>query len=45
MITCIQLMIAVSEIDNHQIIWVILNYEFNEARPTIGQSDEDEKSE
>ncbi|WP_398571441.1 hypothetical protein, partial [Staphylococcus aureus] len=22
-----------------------LNYEFNEARPTIGQSDEDEKSE
>ncbi|EOD3986042.1 hemolysin family protein [Staphylococcus aureus] len=36
---------VVSEIDNHQIIWVILNYEFNEARPTIGQPDEDEKSE
>ncbi len=33
------------KIDNHQIIWVILNYEFNEARPTIGQSNEDEKSE
>ena len=46
MITWIQLMIAVvSEIDNHQIIWVMLNYEFNEARPTIGQTDEDEKSE
>ena len=36
---------VVSEIDNHQIIWVMLNYEFNEARPTIGQTDEDEKSE
>ncbi len=36
---------VVSEIDNHQIIWVMLNYEFNEPRPTIGQSDEDEKSE
>lgn len=23
----------------------MLNYEFNEARPTIGQTDEDEKSE
>ena len=25
---------VVSEIDNHQIIWVMLNYEFNEPRPT-----------
>ena len=34
---------VVSEIDNHQkLFWVMLNYEFNEARPTIGQTDEDE---
>ncbi len=29
---------VVSEIDNHQIIWVMLNYEFNEARDLLSDS-------
>jgi CBS domain containing-hemolysin-like protein len=32
----------ISEVENHQIIWVILKYEYLENRPTISEEDEDE---
>ena len=30
----------ISEVENHQIIWVILKYEYLENRPTISEEDE-----
>ena len=36
---------TVTEIDNHQIIWVNLDYEFNNSRPSIDESIEDDDSE
>ena len=31
----------VSEMDNHQLVWVVLKYEFIDNRPTFGE-DQDE---
>ena len=35
----------ISEIENHQIIWITLKYEYNQERPTYDINSEDEQSE
>lgn len=32
----------VSEMDNHQLVWVVLKYQFNETRPVISDEEEEE---
>ncbi|COT02397.1 Putative Mg2+ and Co2+ transporter CorC [Streptococcus pneumoniae] len=34
----------ISEIENHQIIWVTLNYEFNQERPTYEVNSDEEQT-
>mgnify|MGYP006968085883 FL=1 len=34
---------TITEIDNHQIIWVNLNYEFNSGRPSVDEEQEDDE--
>ena len=34
---------TITEIDNHQIIWVNLNYEFNSGRPSVNEEQEDDE--
>ncbi|MFI9579182.1 hemolysin family protein [Staphylococcus capitis] len=36
---------VITEIDNHQIIWINLKYEFNNNRPSLDEEDENENSE
>lgn len=36
---------VITEIDNHQIIWINLKYEFNNNRPSLDEEDENESSE
>lgn len=36
---------VITEIDNHQIIWINLKYEFNNHRPSLDEEDEGENSE
>ena len=35
---------VITEIDNHQIIWINLKYEFNNHRPSVDEEDESENS-
>ncbi|MHA4767715.1 hemolysin family protein [Staphylococcus capitis] len=35
---------VITEIDNHQIIWINLKYEFNNYRPSVDEEDESENS-
>lgn len=32
----------ISEMDNHQLVWVVLKYQFNETRPVISDEEEEE---
>ena len=35
------MIVGLSEMDNHQLVWVVLKYEFIDNRPTFGE-DQDE---
>ena len=35
----------ITEVDNHQIIWINLKYEFNQSRPTMDEESDDDHSE
>ncbi|UDI78899.1 HlyC/CorC family transporter [Staphylococcus taiwanensis] len=34
----------VSEMDNHQLIWVVLKYQFIDSRPTFGEDEDEEEN-